>query len=163
MIQSLAMTLTPDMLTYGLAATAGIFLIWNIVLEWRLHRLTKGSSGKNLETHIAAIARDYKEFVDFRGALKKELATIDARVAQSLQGVGMVRFNPFAGSGLSKPSFAAAFISENGDGLIISTLHARESLSIFTKTVRGFASQHELTEEENAALEKARNSLHTKV
>ena len=142
-------------------ALIGVLLIWNVVLEWRLRRLTKGADGKNLEAHIASIARNYQDLEDFKKTIHARIAEIDTRVKGSVRGIGMVRFNPFAGSGSSKPSFAAAFVSENGDGLLISTLHARESVSIFTKNISGFACEHELTEEEKTALEKAKNSLHT--
>ncbi len=138
-----------------------LLLIWNGLLEWRLRRATRGSKGENLEQHIARIARDYEEFVAFRDATRGTLATLDTRMRGSISGVGLVKFNPFAGHGASKPSFAAAFVSEDGSGVIISTLHARESVSIFSKTLVDFASEYELTEEEAEALDKARESLHT--
>lgn len=148
-------------LAVGAGAVIALLLIWNVLLEWRLRRLTHGSNGKSLEAHIASIARDYTEFKEFRKALEQHVATIDTRLKDSIRGTGIVRFNPFAGSGTSKPSFAAAFVSENGNGLVISTLHARDSVSIFSKTITNFKSEHELTEEESGALEKAQKSLHT--
>jgi len=139
----------------------GLLLLWNIFLEWRLRRLTRGNNGTNLEAHLASIARDYEDLGEFKQTVLSSIQKIDSRVQGSIRGVGMVRFNPFAGSGLNKPSFAAAFISEKGDGLVISSLHARDSVSIFTKTIVSFKSENELTSEEMAALEKARISLHT--
>lgn len=153
----------PDVLqiALGAGALAGALLIWNILLEWRLRRLARGADGKSLESHIAAITREYEEFGAFKKAMGAHVASLDTRIKSSTRGIGVVRFNPFAGSGLSKPSFAAAFIAENGDGLVISTLHARESVSIFSKHIENFTSEQELSEEEAQALEKARKSLHT--
>lgn len=145
----------------GAGALATVLVIWNILLEWRLRRLARGADGKNLESHIATIAREYEAFGAFKKAMEAHVASLDARIKSSTRGIGVVRFNPFAGSGLSKPSFAAAFIAENGDGLVISTLHARESVSIFSKHITNFTSEQELSEEEAQALEKARKSLHT--
>ncbi|MBL4644823.1 MAG: DUF4446 family protein [Candidatus Pacebacteria bacterium] len=145
----------------GTGVLLSLLLLWNIFLEIRLRRLTRGSDGKNLEGHLATIARDYQDLEEFKSALHSRLETMDVRLKGSVSGVGVVRFHPFAGSGDSKPSFAVAFISENGDGIIISTLHARNSVSIFSKNVSEFKSDKELTEEEAGALEKARNSLHT--
>lgn len=144
----------------GGAILVGI-LIWNALLEWRLYRLTRGARGKNLEEHIASIARDYEDLERFKKTVHERLEGIDGRVKSCIRGVGMVRFNPFAGSGASKPSFAAAFLSEHGDGLVISTLHARDSIRIFTKNIAAFAGEQELTDEERHALEKAKDSLHT--
>lgn len=138
-----------------------LLLLWNISLEFRLRRLTRGSDGKNLESHIASIARDYQDLEEFKNELHKRLKNIDVRIKGSVSGIGVVRFHPFAGSADSKPSFAVAFLSEAGDGLIISTLHARNSVSIFSKDIVDFKSEKELSEEEAGALEKARNSLHT--
>lgn len=153
--------ISETLLIYGLIGASSVLLLWNIILEWRFRRLTKGASGRSLEQHVARIAKDYQDFIAFKKIIEGRANDLDTRLKGSMRGIGMVRFNPFAGSGLSKPSFAATFISENGDGLVISSLHARESLSIFTKTIKGFKSQQELTEEEMASLEKARVSLHT--
>lgn len=145
----------------GSGVLFSLFLVWNVLLELRLRRLTRGADGKSLEGHLATITRDYQDLEEFKSALHSRLETMDARLKGSVSGVGVVRFHPFAGSGDSKPSFAVAFVSEKGDGLIISTLHARNSVSIFSKDIAAFKSEKELTEEEAGALEKARNSLHT--
>lgn len=145
----------------GGAAVIFVLVVWIGLLEWRLRRLTRGNDGTNIETHLATIARDYQNLEEFKKSVAARFDNIDTRVKGSMRGIGMIRFNPFAGSGASKPSFAAAFISENGDGLVISSLHARDSVSIFTKNIKSFTSEHELTAEETQALEKAKNSLHT--
>lgn len=135
--------------------------IWNGVLEFRLRRITKGADGKNIENHLAAIARDYKDLDDFKQSVNENITKLDARLKGSVRGTGTIRFNPFAGSGDSKPSFATALVNEQGNGFILSTLHARNSVSIYCKDIVNFKSEKELTEEEAAALEKAKNSLHT--
>lgn len=138
-----------------------ILLVWNIILEIRLRRITRGADGKNIEAHLATIARDYQDLEGFKKTILTKLQTLDVRVQNSIRGTGIVRFNPFAGSGDSKPSFAAAFITEEGNGLILSTLHARNNANIYCKNITAFKSEQELTEEESQALEKAKNSLHT--
>lgn len=84
------------------------------------------------------------------------LSQHDSRIAGGIKGIGTVRFHPFAGSGSTKPSFATALIAENGDGLILSTLHSHGTVSIFSKALTNFKAEKELTEEEAAALEKQR-------
>ena len=144
-----------------LAVAVAVLVLWVALLEWRLRRLTRGSNGKNLEAHIASVVREYERLAHFEREVQDRLTHLDRRLTHSICGVGVVRFNPFAGSGSSKPSFAIALLSERGDGIVISTLHARDSVSIFTKHVTQFAGERELTAEETEALEKARNSLHT--
>lgn len=154
-------TLISTLLPYMTFIIVISIVVWNIILTWRLRRLTKGTNGANLEQHLAHIARDYQDLETFKQTVLSRIENIDTRVQGSIRGIGVVRFNPFAGSGMSKPSFAAAFLNENGTGLVISTLHARNSLSIFTKSISNFKSENELTEEESGALEKAKSSLHT--
>jgi len=145
----------------GIGLAFLILFIWIVFLEFRLRRLTKGSNGKNLENHLATIANDYKNLEEFKQTIHERLENIDGRLKNSVRGIGVVRFNPFAGSGSSKPSFAVAFVCEDGKGIIISTLNARNSMNIFSKNILNFKSDKELTEEEAGALEKAKNSLHT--
>jgi hypothetical protein len=71
-----------------------------------------------------------------------------------------VRFNPFKGTGSGgNQSFATAFISEEGDGLVISSLHSREHVSIYAKPLRDGRSDFELTEEEKKAVKEAKANL----
>ncbi len=137
-----------------------ILLIWVLWLELRLHWLTKGSDGKNLENHIANIARDYKSVQVKQQEMTDKITSVDARLSSAIRGIGLTRFNPFAGSGNSKPSFAIALIDEAGNGIIISTLCARDNLTLFSKQVVDFKPENEITEEEQNALEKACKSLH---
>ncbi|PCI29713.1 hypothetical protein COB52_02265 [Candidatus Kaiserbacteria bacterium] len=153
--------LTLFQLTVVSGGVLAILLLWNIVLEWRLRRLMRGSNGKNMEGFMASIARDYQDLNDFKQSIKGEIHNLDKRIAKSTSSIGLVRFNPFAGSGTSKPSFAVAFLSEDGNGVVISTLHAHNSVSIFSKDIVNFKSEKELSQEETQALEKASNSLHT--
>ena len=156
-------TITPFLpsITIALVGITLLLLLWNSILEFRLRRLTRGSNGTSLEVHIASIAKEYEEFSKFKELILSRVANVDARLQDSVRGIGLVRFTPFKDSGLSKASFAVAFVSEKGDGVVVSTLHARENLSIFTKDVESFVSEQELTEEEAVALEKAKKSLHT--
>lgn len=124
-------------------------LAWVIVLDLRLRRITKNSNGESLEKHMADIAESYKD-----------VQSVQNRLTSAVRGVGLTRFNPFAGSGGSKPSFALALLNELGDGVIISTLHARDQVTLFSKEVNNFKPETETTEEEQSALEKARKSLH---
>ena len=67
-----------------------------------------------------------------------------------------MRFNPFKGTGGGgNQSFAIALTDEKGDGVILSSLHARDRISIFAKAVQSGKSELGLTDEETTALTKA--------
>jgi hypothetical protein len=153
--------LTPDMLTVALAATfliAILLFAWIMILERRLRRFMRGESGASLEGTIRKILGRYDEFENFQKQMAHALNTIDTRLKTAARGVGTVRFDAFSGDGSGgMQSFATALVSEDGDGVVISSLHARASTRIFAKPVKGFTSEHELTEEEQQAIDTARS------
>ena len=79
---------------------------------------------------------------------------------RSLQSVETVRFNPFKGSGEGgNQSFSTSFVSENGDGVVISSLYSRDRISVFSKPLSKFQSSFELTDEEKKVIEDSKKNL----
>lgn len=128
--------------------------------EWRMSRLMHGKSGKNLEEIVIRNASDMDRFKQFRKELEKYLESVEKRLERSVRGVATIRFNPFKGTGEGgNQSFASAFIDERGNGVVFSTLHARERISIFAKPLTDGKSTYELTGEERHAIQKAKEQL----
>ncbi len=137
-----------------------ILLISYLRLEWKLNRLLLGGRSANLDETLSYLKGKADNYDLFRSDLEKYLTDVENRLRKSVQGVGMVRFNPFRGSGSGgNQSFASAFVNESGDGIIISTLYARDHVSVFAKPVRKFKSEFELTDEEKQALSQAKEEL----
>lgn len=137
-----------------------LLLIWNIRLEWKLKRLLIGGKPKTLDEALDYLKGKTDDYDSFRTELEAYLTTVENRLRQSVQGMGMVRFNPFRGRGEGgNQSFATAFVNENGNGIVISTLYARDHVSVYAKPIRKFTSEFELTSEEKEALSKAREEL----
>jgi hypothetical protein len=85
---------------------------------------------------------------------------IEDRLSRSIQAVKTVRFNPFKGTGEGgNQSFSTAFINENGDGVVISSLYSRDRVSIFSKPIAEFQSEFELTEEERGVVDEAKTHI----
>ncbi len=93
----------------------------------------------------------------FKKELETYLTTVESRLKKSVQGIHTVRFNPFKGSTGSggNQSFATAFLNELGDGVVVSSLYAREHVSIFAKPIVRGKSEFELSEEEAEAVKVA--------
>jgi hypothetical protein len=113
-------------------------------LDQRLRGMTRGAEGQSLEeildAHLAADLMD--------------LAQVQRK---AVQRVGLVRFNPFEDTG-GNQSFALALLDANGDGLIVSSLHARTLTRVYGKAVAGGKSEAALSDEESAALRQALGS-----
>ena len=131
-----------------------------ITLRIRLKRLALGSSG-SFEESLALLTRESKEAREFRTELERYLKLAEARLRTSVRGVGVVRFNPFTAQG-GNQSFAAAFLDEQGSGVVLSTLYARDRVGVYAKPVDNGSSSFELTEEEKEAIAKARAAAQNK-
>jgi hypothetical protein len=133
-----------------------IFLIILIIrLEFRIKKLMGGKNGASLEKSFLESQKEIAQLKDFQNAMEKYLKIIDLRLSKSIQGIHNINFNAFSGMGSGAKSFASAFLNERGDGIILSSLHARDRVSIFAKQIKNYKSEIELTEEEKIALTKA--------
>lgn len=144
------------------ALTAVLFalLLWVIRLEMRLRTLTRGKHGASLEEVISGLHREQEAEEAFRTHVKEALQNLHQRMRSAARGISTLRFDAFAGTGSAgKQSFATAVISETGDGVVFSSLHARESTRMFAKPVAQFSSEHELTNEEREALARAQKQI----
>ncbi|HVS79800.1 MAG TPA: DUF4446 family protein [Candidatus Paceibacterota bacterium] len=144
----------------GLALVVAVLIAWIIRLELRLKRMLRGKNAKSLEETITGVIRDLNFLKEYRKDSLGYLEAIEGRIKKSVQAIETLRFNPFKGVGEGgNQSFATALINENGDGVVISTLHARDRMSLFAKPVKNFSSEHDLTEEETHVIEQAKKSL----
>lgn len=126
----------------------------------RVSRLLRGNNSLTIEDSILELARELDSLTEYKEESKQYLKLVEERLRKSVQAVETKRFNPFKGTGTGgNQSFASAFINENGDGLILSSLYSSDRMSVFAKPVHDFKPAYELSDEEAEALEKAKNKL----
>ncbi len=123
-------------------------------LGGRLHGLTRGDDGGTLEAVLEAhlekvfgVARDLDD-------LAARTAVLEAAGRKAFSRVGLVRYNPFEETG-GNQSFALALLDADGDGWVLSSLHARSGTRVYAKAIAGGRSETALSEEESAALRQA--------
>jgi hypothetical protein len=145
---------------WGVSALVIIILFsWVIWLQNKLGKLLVGKS-KNLDESLAVITKEIVELKKFRQSAEETFKSHDARLKKTISGVETIRFNPFKGDGSGgNQSFATAFLNEEKNGVIISSMYGRERMSIFSKPVKNLVSEYELTPEEKEALTKAKDSI----
>ncbi len=149
-------SLDPQIIIVTIGATTIALAVWIFVLERRLKKLLGGKDAQSLEEIIVALSKDIRALEKFQGDTENYLSIADKRIKRSIQGVETIRFNAFKGNGDGgNQSFAIAFLSENGDGTVISSLYARDRMSIFAKPVKNFSSEFEMTDEEKDAVKRA--------
>ncbi len=145
-------------LAAGAFLLAFLALVLQLSLRRRFKRLALGRNG-SIEESIAVLAREGKEIKEFRAELEKYLKLAESRLRGSVQGVGVVRFNPFANGQGGNQSFAAAFLDERGSGVVFSTLYARDRVGVYAKPLEGGISTFELSDEEKEAVAKAKEAV----
>lgn len=140
---------------------AGLLVIITIFLGYRIHRLnqrlnqlTIGTNGKNLEDAIYQLMEDHTIFGHRIESVEQTNARLNNQVKESIRGVATIRYNAFTDVG-GKQSFATALISENGNGVVVSSIYTRERVNIYAKPIVQFNSEYELSNEESRALKEA--------
>jgi len=145
-------------LYFGIAlAAATLLLAFRLVaLEFRLRKFFAGKRAKDLEGVMAEISEKLEKINALNEETEKYLKTVEERLQNSIQKVGMVRFNPFENSG-SNQSFAIALLDEKGNGVVISSLYSREKVNVYAKPISGRQSEYALSKEEKEAISIAAN------
>ena len=148
----------------GVLAIICLALVADIFhLRWTLRKVFRDKNCGDMGSAIASANKDIKELGDFRIEMEKYLISLEKRMRRSTGAIETIRFNAFRGDGLGgNQSFATAFVSEEGDGAVISSLYTRERVSVFAKPVSKFESEIELTEEERRAISMAKAKLSPK-
>jgi hypothetical protein len=122
-------------------------------LDARLRLLTRGDEG-DLEDVLGS-------HLDRVHALGREVERLIVRTdrlegsaPRAFQRVGLVRFNPFEDTG-GNQSFALALLDAQGNGWVLSSLHARSGTRVYAKAVHEGRSDGALSDEESAAIKQA--------
>jgi hypothetical protein len=123
-------------------------------LDARLMGITRGSDGRSLEAildahleKVFAVARELDE-------VAARTAILEAAQPRAFQRVGLVRYNPFEETG-GNQSFALALLDANGDGLVLSSLHARSGTRMYAKAIKAGRAEAGLSAEETEAIGQA--------
>lgn len=138
-----------------------ILLGWVIRLEIKVRRMFGGQKAKDFEEVVHYIHNAIKSLDKSRKEASLHLENLEKRMKTSVRGIETLRFNPFKGTGAGgNQSFSTAMVDEKGNGVVLSSLYSRERVSIFSKPIKEFSSEYELTDEEKGVIEKAKGSVH---
>ena len=147
-----------------LAIAAGGVALLALVLacgaKLRLARVRRDFTalGGDGQTDIARVAATQNHRIDRLTAevarLRDHVASAEEDVRQSLRNVAVVRYDAFGDMG-GRLSFSAAIVDDLGDGIVISSIHARGESRTYAKGIVGGKSSITLTPEEQQALASA--------
>ncbi len=138
----------------ALAVTA--IVLWRRLssLDRRLADLTSAGDGSSLESALHATLDRVATLSSGVDALGSRTRALEAAQRTAIQRTGLVRYNPFDDTG-GNQSFALALLDADGDGVVVSSLHARQNTRVYAKAVAGGHAEAALSDEEAEALHEA--------
>lgn len=134
-------------------------LIFTIISKYnklnsRLSKFTQGKDAENLEQVIIKRFSEIRQVVKNEKKQNKDLEAINNKFLSTFCKIGLVKYDAFKEMS-GKLSFSLALLTENHDGIIITSIHSREGCFTYCKEVTNEESFYILSEEERIALNVA--------
>ena len=125
--------------------------IYAVKLKKRYISLVRGESGIDMETLIQNINNSIGEMknkiIDQEGRIENHESRLRKKSNQPI----IKRYNAFGESG-NDLSFSIAILSEEGDGIVLSSIYGRDDSIVFAKPVIEKQSSYKLTTEEQEVI-----------
>ena len=159
--------MTPDSQSALIVALVGILVgvvgvalaAYAVARTNRLHRsYALLHAGEGLETIVDVMGRTIDEFHELQdevARLQADLAATRRDLSMALRHVSVVRYDAFGDMG-GRFSFSAALLDDQGDGLVITSIHARSETRTYLKGLHAGTSDIVLSPEEDQAVRIAR-------
>ncbi len=145
---------------YILVSINILFVLWLTRLEIKSKDIKIMKDKQGLRNKLNSIEEKIETLYQFGNKTVDELHVLEDKLKDNIQNVEVVRFNPFKNDGIGgDQSFAVTLLNKNGNGVIISSLYARDKVSVFAKPVQNWQSKYELSEEEKKVLDKTKSSV----
>ena len=111
-------------------------------------------SGQSMEKMLLAHIEETRHVSEENEKLRQENARIDALLQTAITRVGVVRFSAFKDMG-SDLSYAVALLDAHNNGVVLSSIFAREDSRSYVKPIEDGHSSYTMTAEEQQAVKDA--------
>lgn len=123
-------------------------------MERRLHAFLSGRDGKSLEAILVDHGETLTKHTEDIRDLVHASEYLHRATQSSIRKVAFERYNPFPGVG-GNQSFTLVLLDAFNSGVVISSLHSRESTRVYAKAIRNGKPLHNLSEEETRVFQNA--------
>lgn len=101
---------------------------------------------------ILELVSDFKTDL---GKFEEKLISFERDDLKHIQKIALKRYNPYEDTG-GDQSFSLALLDKDGNGFVLTSLHARSGTRVFAKPVKmGKGGQYKLSKEEEETIEEA--------
>ena len=153
-----------DYIIIGLAAFCLVMFILILVNMSKTKKLKKkyeafmvGKNAKSLEDTLITRLDQVDKLMDANAANEKDIKKLFQTMKFTFQKVGLVKYDAFHEMG-GKLSFSLALLNESDDGFVMNAVHSREGCYTYIKEIIDGNSIITLAEEEQEALNMAKEA-----
>lgn len=153
-----------DYIIIGLSALVVIMFIIQIInmvqigkLKKKYNIFMKGKDAKSLEDTLIKRLNQVDKLIEANAANEQNIKKIFNNMKSTFQKFGLVKYNAFHEMG-GKLSFSLALLNETDDGFVMNAVHSREGCYIYIKEIVGGNSIIVLADEEQEALNMAKDA-----
>jgi Protein of unknown function (DUF4446) len=152
---------TVDLIAVAAAAGGLVALVTAIAAHLRFGRqrqeysILEGGADGSLLSVVRRQADDIAALRAELGTAGRQLDSARNDLADAIRHVAVVRYDAFADMG-GRLSFSAALLDDAGDGLVLTSINGRTETRTYAKAIRGGASEHTLSPEEEQSIGLAR-------
>ena len=135
-----------------------ILVIYTMVrlstMSSRYREMMRGSETEDLEGMLIQHIDEVEQVAATNARILEENELIRQFIRKSLVRTAMVRFRAFEDMG-GDLSYAVALLDANNDGVIFSSIFAREDSRSYIKPIKNGSSEYPLSDEEKSVLQEA--------
>ena len=153
-----------DILLIVAVALSALALLLSVVAlrkgSWSRRDLLLLQAGDDGISFLASAARQTEQVAALSaqvGDLTRSLDRTRTELADALRHVSVVRYDAFSDMG-GRLSFSAALLDDGGDGLVLTSIHARSETRSYVKGVTAGGADTQLSPEEQEAVTHALSS-----
>ena len=158
------LTTTPGVVALAAAAVALVAFLLAATLALRVRRLRAaqrvvlGGSERDLVGHAAQLRKDYEGLHGYvEDALSRVHSRLDAaehRLDRAIAHTALVRYDAY-GEMSGRQSTTIALLDATRSGVVLSSIHHRDSARLYVKRMRDGQAEIELSPEEDEAVRSA--------
>ena len=120
----------------------------------RYRAMMRGTEAQDLEGMLIKHVKDVEDVAATNARILEENELIRQFLRRTLVRTAAIRFRAFDDMG-GDLSYAVALLDANNDGIIFSSIFAREDSRSYVKPVKGGTSEYALSDEEKSVLKEA--------
>jgi hypothetical protein len=130
------------------------FMIAHNRLRKKISILMNGTNSLNIEQIVISMKEKMNDQQNKNDEIKNEMTKINDSMKKMKTNIYIHRYNAYSESG-NNLSFSLAILDDYQNGVVISSIHNRESSFIYAKPIKAAKSEYSISPEEKIAIEKA--------